>query len=312
MREADIIDLLRPLAANETAAGLADDTALWSPPIGRNLVLTHDIIAEGVHYLPDDSPSDIAWKLVAVNLSDLAAKGATPRGVLLGLSLSGEDEPWLQGFADGLGRVLAEFGVELWGGDTVRAPTTSLGCTAIGDVVGRAVARVGGAAGDRLYVTGTIGDAGLGLAARRGEIEPNRFLERRYRLPMPRVSFGEKLSSIGATAAMDVSDGLLIDARRLSRASGCGVEIFLKSLPLSDAARPLVSGTDDLLAAARAGDDYELLFSLPPGREQELKEAAEAARLQVSCVGHLLADPDFRVFDEDGTVIEADVLGYEH
>lgn len=315
MRESEIVELLRQVATGGAARGLADDAAVWSPPLGRELVLTHDIVAAGVHYLPGDDPSDIAWKLVAVNLSDLAAKGAVPAGVLLGLSLGDEDEAWLRRFAGGLHRVLSDHGTALWGGDTVRSGgKASLGCTAVGHVLpGSALARAGGCDGDHLYVTGTIGDAGLGLAARRGEAPGDAYLERRYRLPMPRLGFGKRLAESGAHAAMDVSDGLLIDAARMAAASGLAAEIDCKAVPLSQAAAArLPAGDTGRLAAARAGDDYEILLAAPAQAEAALRAAAATDALPLTRIGRLRLGAGLCVLGTEGRAIDPGPLGYEH
>ena len=258
-----IARLLAPLAATAAARGLADDAAVWMPPIGRSLVFTHDVIAAGVHYLPDDPPSDVAWKLLAVNLSDLAAMAATPAGVLLGLGLSAaEDDAWREAFVGGLGRALESFDVCLWGGDTVSGLGQAvLGLTAIGWVEpGKVMGRSGARPGDELWVSGTIGGAMLGLAVAKGEAPFDKQLLNRFRRPTPRLALGRALGG-AATAGMDISDGLLIDADRLAAASGVGLAIDLDAVPLPRAA----AGLDDVLALVTAGDDYELLFTLPAG-----------------------------------------------
>lgn len=219
-----------------------------------DLVFTHDMIAEGVHFLPDDPPGDVAWKLVAVNLSDLAAKGAEPVGVLMGYALTG-DADWDARFVAGLGRALEAFGVPLFGGDTIalREGPRVLGLTAVGRST-HAPARSGARAGDSLYVTGTIGCGGLGLAG-----DPD-FLDA-YRRPRPLLVEGKALAPL-VHAMMDVSDGLLIDASRMAEASGLAVSIDLDAVPV---AAPWSAGRDDRLRAVTAGDDYQLLFAAAPG-----------------------------------------------
>jgi len=316
MREGEIIErLLRPIATHPAARGLADDAAVWSPPMGRELVLTHDVIAEGVHYLAADDPSDIAWKLVAVNLSDLAAKGAEPAGVLIGLGLARPDAAWLERFASGLARVLAEHGTALFGGDTTTgAASAVLGCTAIGHVPrGQSLSRTGARPGDDLYVTGTIGDAGLGLVVARGEAPADAALLRRYRLPAPRLAMGQGLAGAGAHAAMDVSDGLLIDAARMAKASGVRIEIALADVPLSDAAAArLAAGDTGRLAAATAGDDYELLIAAPPESRAALLTLSEGTWLRLTRVGRVMAGEGFSVIGEGGAPVPVPRLGYEH
>lgn len=306
-QERDLIArLLAPLASSPVARGLQDDAAVFAPPIGRDLVLTHDVLACGVHYLPGDAAGDVAGKLLAVNLSDLAAMGAHPVGVLLGLGLgAAEDDAWVTAFVAGLARGLDRWGVALWGGDTVAGLAAAvLGLTAVGEVApGRALSRSGARPGDGLYVSGTIGDAGLGLAIARGEAAPDRYLLDRYRRPEPRLALGRALVGV-ATAAMDVSDGLLIDAERLGAASGVAVTVDLAAMPVSAAAAAMVERDNAGLAAlASAGDDYELLFTLPPGAEVP----AGTTR-----VGSIAAGAGLTVLGVGGDVIVPARLGWEH
>ena len=307
MRERDLIArLLAPLATSATARGLADDAAVFTPAIGRDLVFTHDILARGIHYLPDDPPSDVAWKLLAVNLSDLAAMGARPKGVLLGLGLSAaEDDAWLTAFVAGLARGLNRWEVALWGGDTVAGLSdTVLGLTAVGEVErGAALSRSGARPGDEIWVSGTIGDAGLGLAIAKGEAPPGKYLLDRYRRPEPRLALGRALVNV-ASAAMDVSDGLLIDAGRLAAASGVGVTIDLARVPVSVAAAERVARDDAGLGwLASAGDDYELLFTARPGT---------AVPDGATRVGAVTEGEGLTVIGLDGRVIVPVRLGYEH
>ncbi len=251
---------MAPLAGSAAALGLADDAAVWTPPLGRQLVLTHDTMAAGVHFLASDPPGDVGWKLVAVNASDLAAMGARPAGALLSVALgAGQDADWQAGFARGLGQALDAFGLALWGGDTVSGVAAPvLGMTVVGHVEpGLALGRSGARVGDKLWVSGTIGDAGLGLAMARGLAPTQPWLLKRLRRPMPRLALGAALVGV-ASACMDVSDGLLIDAERLAAASGVGLAIDLGAVPLSDAAR--ACGLE-LIDAVVSGDDYELLFT---------------------------------------------------
>ncbi|PKP96843.1 MAG: thiamine-phosphate kinase, partial [Alphaproteobacteria bacterium HGW-Alphaproteobacteria-13] len=231
MSEAEFIARLRAIATDPAARGLADDAAEW-----QGLVLTHDMIVEGVHFLPDDTPQDVAWKLVAVNLSDLAAKGAEPVGVLVGYSLG--DAAWDAAFAEGLALVLGRFGVALLGGDTVRGPRgapRSFGLTAIGRAPpGGAPARGGTRPGDQLWVTGSIGDAGLGLAMRLGQAAADETCLAAYRRPQPQLALGRAVAP-HVHAMMDVSDGLLIDAGRMAEVSGCRIELLMEAVPLSAA-----------------------------------------------------------------------------
>jgi thiamine-monophosphate kinase len=255
--EPEFLDLLRTLPLHAGALGLTDDAAR----IAGAFVVTTDTLVEGVHFLPDDPAGDVAWKLLAVNLSDLAGKGARPVAVLLNYSLS--DDAWDRGFIAGLDEAMRELDVALLGGDTVSLPPGArrvLTLTAFGQTDNPAGARSGARAGDALWVCGTIGDAGAGLRIARGATGPTELLAA-YRRPRPLIAEGVALAPHVA-AMMDVSDGLLIDAARLARASQVAASVDLDAVPLSDALRRF---DPDPLAAATAGDDYALLFALPPG-----------------------------------------------
>jgi len=253
--EAEFIAALRQLPLHLAARGLNDDTALLD---AGPLVVTTDTLVEGVHFLPTDPAQDVAWKLVATNLSDLAAKGANPEGVLLNYPLG--DDSWDRAFLEGLADVLTTFDTKIIGGDTVTLPPNAprvLTVTAFGSDAA-APARSGAREGDALYVTGTIGDAGAGLAIALGAHGPAELLAA-YRRPQPRLADGRILAP-HVHAMMDVSDGLLIDASRMALTSNLAISIDLARIPVSDAYRTF-SGTR--LAAATEGDDYQLLFAAP-------------------------------------------------
>ncbi|MBZ6383226.1 thiamine-phosphate kinase [Sphingomonas sanguinis] len=297
MTEAEFIAALRRMPLHPGARGLVDDSAVID---AGPLVVTTDTLVEGVHFLPDDPPADIAWKLVATNLSDLAAKGALVEGVLLNYPLG--DSTWDRAFLDGLGTVLTCFDTRLIGGDTVskRGPRT-LTLTAFGRDAA-APSRDGAQDGDALWVTGTIGDAGLGLAIAQAGHGPVA-LRDAYRRPFPRLSEGRALGPI-VHAMMDVSDGLLIDAHRMARASGLAVTVALDRVPLSEAARAF-GGTDRAarLAAATAGDDYELLFALPAGI---------APPVAATCVGSFGPGGGLILIDSGKPIPPPPRWGYEH
>lgn len=268
-----------------------------------DLVLTHDMIVEGVHFLSGDPPADVAWKLIAVNLSDLAAKGAEPVGCLLGCGLGG-DAGWTEGFVAGLGEALSAFGLPLLGGDTVSVPPGAprvLGLTALGRSA-VAPSRSGARAGDSLLVTGTIGDAGLGLRIARGEIDGPEALLAAYRRPRPLLAEGQRLAP-QVNAMMDVSDGLLLDAARMAEASGLALEIDLGAIPLSDAYRASAGDSRETrLVAATAGDDYQLLFAT-----SERPEGAAATP-----VGRFEEGSGLRLIHDDESVPLPDRLGWLH
>lgn len=250
--EAEFLARLRTLPLHPGAHGLRDDTATLN-----GLVVTTDTLVEGVHFLPDDPAEDVAWKLVATNLSDLAAKGASVEGVTLNYPLS--DTAWDAAFLTGLNEAFATMGASLLGGDTVTLPVGApriLTLTAFGRDAA-APPRSGARAGDALWVTGTIGDAGAGLAVALGGAGDAGLLGA-YRRPKPRLAEGRALAPL-VHAMMDVSDGLLIDAVRMAEASGLTVAIDLDAVPLSPAFR--ATGRD-ARTAATMGDDYELLFAV--------------------------------------------------
>jgi len=304
--EAAFIESLRGFATHPAARGLLDDAAVLEIG-GKTLVLAHDMIVEGVHYLADDPPQDVAWKLVAVNLSDLAAKGARPLGALLGFTLG--EEGWDRAFAQGLGGALAAFGLPLLGGDTVSAPVRVLGLTAIGIATGPVPARSGARPGDLLWVSGVIGDAGAGLRILKGGLGESDALVERYRNPRPRLEAGERLAPL-VTAMMDVSDGLLIDAGRMAAASGCAVGIELDSLPLSEPFLALLG--EARLEAATGGDDYELLFAADEAAAPNVLALAEEIGLPFSRIGRFAAGGGLTLTDRGEAVPLPTSLGFEH
>ena len=301
----------RPLAG-PGALDLGDDAAVFMPPAGRELVAAADAMVAGVHFLADDPPGLVARKLLRTNLSDLAAMGAVPLGYLLTVSVPRDTpEAWFAGFAAGLAADQAEFGVFLLGGDTTSTPgPVSLSLTILGSVApGTALRRRGAAAGDGVWVSGCIGDGALGLLAARGELDdPDGYLAGRYRLPQPRLALGRRLAGV-ASAAMDVSDGLVQDLGHLCRAGGLGAEIFAFDLPLSAAARR----ADRLDLCLTGGDDYELLLAVPPGREPALLAAAEVAGTAVTRIGRFAAGaPVVVVRDASGVDITPRTGGWSH
>jgi thiamine-monophosphate kinase len=312
-RESQFLAALRSLAAHPAARGLADDAAVLALG-GTNLVITHDMLVEGVHFLPGDPPGDVAGKLLAVNLSDLAAKGARPAGVLMGYSLRGEPE-WDAAFVAGLGRALAAFEVPLLGGDTVSVPAGAprvLGLTALGTAEGPVPSRSGARRGDQLWVSGTIGDAGAGLRILLDELEGGDALVERYRTPRPRLDAGRRLAPL-VGAMMDVSDGLLIDAARMGEASGAAMEIDLGLVPLSEA---FLSALGDdrpaRFAAATAGDDFELLFAASPEQERVLLAVSAELGLPLTRIGRFSEGTGLTILHQGEPTPLPERLGWEH
>ncbi|WP_298173534.1 thiamine-phosphate kinase [Novosphingobium sp.] len=288
--EAAFITALRGLASHPAARGLADDCAVLEVG-GEALILTHDMMVEGVHWLPGQDPADIAWKLLATNLSDLAAKGAEPLGVLLGYTLAAENTR----FAEGLGEALAHFGVPLLGGDTVRGSgAQSLGLTALGRATHRPVpSRSGAQAGDGIWITGPVGAAMLGFEAlSAGNTSADTSA---YRRPLPRLAEGRALAPL-VTAMMDVSDGLLLDASRMAAASAATFALDPTLIPL-----PADLPPERARDALSWGDDYELLFTLPAGTAPPCQAHRIGIVLPLGTAALLLGD----------TPPEG-MLGYEH
>ncbi len=304
------------------ALGLKDDAALLTglPPTG--LVITADALVAGVHFFEDDAPGDAAYKALAVNISDLAAKAATPIGYTLTLALAGApSEDWAKDFASGLARGQAQFGVSLIGGDTVTARGAWwMSLTAFGAASARGViSRSGAHPGDRLFVSGTLGDAALGLKLRLGQLagatslsqaQRNHLLQR-YLYPEPRLALIPALAY--ASAAMDLSDGLALDLTRLCAASAVSAEVAVSRLPLSDAARSLKSAALATTAALSGGDDYEILAAVAPEKAAGFTAAAAAAGLTVTEIGAVVAGPAAPAFrSDDGTRLTLSSKGFEH
>ncbi|MBV8524732.1 MAG: thiamine-phosphate kinase [Acetobacteraceae bacterium] len=311
-REFDLIARhFRPLAG-PGALALADDAAVIAPPPGQELILTADAMVAGVHFLPDDPPNLIARKLLRVNLSDLAAKGASPVGYLLTLSAP-RDTPdqWFGAFAEGLAQDQAAFGLSLLGGDTTSTPgPISLSLMALGQAArGQAVRRAGAQPGDGIWVTGTIGDGALGLRVAQGQLQdPSGYLLNRYRLPQPRL--GLRIAGI-ASACMDISDGLIQDLDHLCRASGLGAEIACQLVPLSDAARR--AGPEWLPTCLTGGDDYELLLAVSPEREAALGRESARAAIPLTRIGRFQAGtPEVAVIGVDHSVLARGSGGWSH
>lgn len=307
--------------------GLRDDAALATPAPGRDLVVTKDMLVAGVHFFADDPADAIARKALRVNLSDLAAKGAAPLGFLLGLALP-EDwrEAWLARFVAGFAEDARTFGCPLLGGDTVATPgPLTLSITAFGEVeTGRMVPRTGARAGDHLYVSGTIGDAVLGLRIRRARSEDAAWiaaldvpsaevLRARHLLPEPRLALREALRE-HARAAMDVSDGFIGDLAKMLRLEGLTTTIAARDVPLSAATGAAIALEPRLLRAAlTGGDDYEILCAIAPEQAQAFEAKARAAGVPVTRVGVAEAGAgEIRVLDAAGARLNIARGGFQH
>jgi thiamine-monophosphate kinase len=299
---------------------LTDDAAVVDLQPGRSLVATTDTVIAGVHFLADDPPDLIARKALRVNLSDLASMGAEPLGYLLVTALpAGIDEDWVAQFSRGLAQDQAEFSISLLGGDTAFTPgPLSLTITALGQVErGKALLRSGAKPGDRIYVSGTIGDSAFGLKLAKGEpltlspLEKSLLLDR-YRLPQPRLGLGRRLIGV-ASAAMDVSDGLAADLGHICQASRVGALVEAAKLPVSTALRSALEvGEASLVEVATGGDDYELLFTAPAAVELLLGRIATELALPLTAVGEIRREPGVIVLDQNGRAVELGPGGYRH
>lgn len=294
--EDDLIARYFAPLAGAAGLGLKDDVALLRPPAGRDLLVTTDALVADVHFFADDPPDSIARKALRVNLSDLAAKGAEPLGFVLDLALPSDwTAPWLEAFARGLGEDAAAYRCPLLGGDTVKTPgPLTLAITALGSVqAGRMPRRDGVRPGDRLYVSGTIGDAALGLQLRSGrgpslDEASRRHLLERYLLPRPRLALAPAMAA-HARAGMDVSDGFVGDLTKMLRVSGVAARVELARLPLSPAAAAAIAADPALFEiAATGGDDYELLAAVAPEESAAFEAAAAGAGVAATYVGEAL------------------------
>ncbi len=316
-----IARVFAPLARdNPGAFGLTDDAAILDVAAGYRLVATVDAMVAGVHFRDRDPASLVARKLLRVNLSDLAAMGARPLGYLLSVMLPPETESgWIEAFADGLAEDQEIFGVALLGGDTVAAPgPMAFSLTALGEVkVGAELRRAGARVGDAVYVSGTIGDGALGLAALEGRLDNlskahRRALAGRYQVPEPRLALGAALAGL-AHAAIDVSDGLVADLGHIAESSGVGAIIDARRLPLSEAASAALAADPDLRGAVLAGgDDYELLFTAAAGAAAAVSSLALSLDLPLTEIGRIRSEKGVRAQDESGNEIPLDSSGFSH
>ena len=312
-----------PLAIDPGAFGLTDDAAVITPPPSSDLVVTTDGVIAGVHFFPDDPPDRIARKVLRMNLSDLAAKGAKPVGFLISVSLPANvDEAWIASFAAGLGDDAKHYACPLLGGDTDRTPgpiaasITAFGAVPKGAMVRRSTAK----AGDSVVVTGTIGDSALGVRLRRDAKLAQSWrltdamlahLQLRYLLPEPRNALADAVLQYAASA-MDVSDGLVGDVAKLGRASGVAVEIDVARVPFSQAARTASAADPALIETAlTGGDDYEIVLTLRPEKLAAFCAAADQAGVAVTEIGRIMAGEGAR-FIRDGKVLAFTRSSYSH
>ena len=314
-----LIDKYFTRATPSAILGPGDDCALLQPTPGKQLAITTDMLVAGTHFLPDTDPRNLGWKALAVNLSDLAAMGATPRWALLAGSLPAVDEPWIAKFAEGFFACAAEYGVDIVGGDTTRGPL-NLCITALGECEpGQALRRDSAQAGDLIWVSGRPGLAGLGLAQLQGRIalpEPwNRLCVSALERPRPRVALGRALVGV-ASAAIDVSDGLLADLGHICERSGLAAVVQLVQLPHLPKGETYDADLRRIALECQlaGGDDYELCFTTPPAQAQAVGQIAARLDLPLWCIGSMAEGVagEATVLDPDGNPIEFSRRGYDH
>lgn len=311
-------DLIKRYFARPTPGavlGVGDDCALLSPTPGMQLAVSSDMLLEGRHFSPQDSPAGIGHKSLAVNLSDLAAMGATPRWATLAIALPGVDDAWLTAFARGFFRMADAHGIELVGGDTTRG-ALGIAITVLGEVPpGLALRRSGAQAGDDIWVSGQIGSAAMALAYRQGrlfmeQIDAARVLPALY-LPQPRIALGLALRGI-AHSAIDISDGLLADLGHILAASGVGAELAFADVPVAAATANYLHQPVARECVLAGGDDYELCFTAPASQRAAVTAAGQQTGVAVTRIGHITGARELSVFDADGQTIQITTTGYDH
>jgi thiamine-monophosphate kinase len=312
----------KPIATHPGALGLSDDAAFIKPPPGCDLVLKTDAIIGGVHFFPDDAAHTVASKALRVNLSDLAAKGARPLGFLLSLALPKDiGDVWLADFADGLRGDAVLFSCPLFGGDTDRTPgPLTISIAMFGSVPeGTMVKRAGAKPGDLVFVSGTIGDAALGLMLRKDPSTPwkldaalRQHLVSRYLLPQPRNALAEAVRSF-ASSAMDVSDGLAGDLAKLCRVSQVAADVDVSVVPLSGAAKAAIAADAQLLETAlTGGDDYEIVCTVPAAKADAFRAAAKAANVAVTEIGQIAEGEGARFKAASGETLKFKRASFSH
>lgn len=299
---------------DDVSLGIGDDCALVCIPAATQLAITLDTLVEGVHFFADVDPEALGHKALAVNLSDLAAMGAAPAWITLALTLPRADTQWLESFSRGFASLAKRYGVQLIGGDTTRGPLT-ITVQAHGLLpVGQGLRRSGAEVGDLIYVTGTLGDAGLALQQGLQGVPWKQVqgrLKTRLERPEPRIEAGLALREI-ASAAIDISDGLLADLGHILQASERGAQIRLDQLPLSPEVRASIESEAAWSLPLSAGDDYELCFTLPPSRQREISKISTGLGLAITQIGHVESTRGLRCLQPDGSLWKPANPGYEH
>ena len=323
MNEFEIIDKFLALKVKnrkDVIQGVGDDCALLKVPRGQRLAVTMDTLISGVHFLPDCNPSHIAHKAIAVNLSDLAAGGAEPAWITVSLTIPEFDQAWLESFHSGLKKMAEYFGIQIVGGDTCKGPL-SITVQAHGFVPEKVFCRRNTAqAGELICVTGTLGDAALGLLVAQGKLdvkndEDKAFLLKKYETPYPRLASGIALRN-RATAGIDISDGLLADVNHISQASNVGILLRWERIPLSDAAKNVADKSLLMKSALTGGGDYELCFTVKEDELEATQQALEMVGSDCTAIGRLSGKPGVRILDGKEEVdidqLGAQKMGFQH
>lgn len=312
--EFDIIARHFTRPTSHTLLGIGDDAALIKATPGCELVVSTDMLVSGVHFFAHADPDKLGHKTLAVNLSDMAAMGAEPRWAMLAVALPAIDESWINHFSRGFFRLALEYAVDLIGGDTTRGPLC-LALQIIGEVPsGMTLRRDGAQAGDDVWVSGKLGEAALGLAHLQGKIELDargaEICLRRLHTPQPRVALGRALRGV-ASAAIDISDGLLADLEHIATRSGVGAEVEIGLLPRPDVMSEIAE--NELRQAVLAGgDDYELCFCAPAARQQTIAAIAQQLQLPLTKIGRIVVGDGVRAIDDNGREFQGSVRGFDH
>lgn len=313
--EFDLIERYFAPLAGPAGLGLKDDVAVLKPPPGKELLITKDLILESVHFRPDDPPETIAFKALAVNVSDCVAKGGDPKLYWLGLALpQSTDDQWLHAFSKGLQEAQDRFGCVIAGGDTTRSKTgLMVSLTLVGECLENGtVLRSGASAGDEVYVTGTLGDAALGFCCLQQGVEGYASLVSAYRRPVPPHTFGPRLTGL-ATASADISDGLIADARHIADTSGVQVVLYEDRLPISEEARRFLEDHPEHEEKVwSGGDDYQILFTASGKDRKAIAALAEATNIPVTRIGSVHKGQDVQLLDKSGQIVQVTYGGYRH
>ncbi len=312
MKESEIIRkyFLSQTKQPETILGIGDDAAVLDVPPGYQLATSVDTLVSDVHFFADQKPEDIAYKSLAVNLSDMAAMAAIPKAFLLSITMPEISELWLEAFSKGLFELSEQYAVDLIGGDLSKGPL-SISITVLGlSEIGKSILRTGATIGDNIYVSGFLGDAGLALECIKN-LEDAKLIQDKLFKPTPRVALGQSLVDI-ANSMIDISDGLILDLERILNLSTVGADIYLDSLPLSNELQKLTSLDNAIKHALASGDDYELCFTAPDNKKNSIEKISHDLEIPITCIGKITKGDRLNLIDKDGSNVVNSYSGHEH